>query len=130
MYGKAVVTTDRTGANYIVDEASGRIVRAGDVDALAKVLLELATLDGEALHAMGEHARRRYLKLASPDVERSAVLHMLDVHAGRVPRVWRRMRYEDEVPLIREKRYEDGRRLFYLGNFRFLRIQSEGVRRR
>ena len=54
----------------------------------------------------------------------------LDDNAGRVPHVWRRMRYEDESPLVVEKRYEDGRRLFYLGNFRFLRIQSEGVKRR
>ncbi len=130
MYGKAVVTTDRTGASYIVDAAAGRIVRAGDVDALAAALRELATLGGQALRTMGEHARSRYLELASPEVERAAVLRLLDVHAGHVPRVWRRMRYEDDQPLIREKRYADGRRLFYLGNFRFLRIQSEGVKRR
>ena len=128
MYGKAVVTTDRTGANYVLDEMSGRIVRAGDTDAMESALRELAALDGKALRGMGEHARERYLKLASPDVERAAVLHMLVAHAGRVPHVWRRMRYEDEVPLIREKRYKDGRRLFYVGNFRFLRVQSEGVR--
>lgn len=130
MYGKAVVTTDRTGANYVVDESSGRIVRAGDVDSLAAALRDIASMGGTAVRTMGERARARYLKLASPEVERAAVLKMLDDNAGRVPHVWRRMRYEDETPLIVEKRYEDGRRLFYFGKFRFLKLQSEGVKKR
>ena len=130
MYGKAIVTTDRTGANYIVDESSGRIVRAGDVESLAAALRDMASMGGNAIRAMGEHARTRYLKLSSPEVERAAVLKMLDDNAGRVPHVWRRMRYEDESPLVVEKRYEDGRRLFYFGKFRFLKLLSEGVKRR
>ena len=130
MYGKAVVTTDRTGANYVVDGSSGRIVRAGDVESLAAALRDMASMGGNAIRAMGEHARTRYLKLSSPEVERAAVLKMLDDNAGRVPHVWRRMRYEDESPLIVEKRYEDGRRLFYLGKFRFLKLRSEGVKKR
>ena len=130
MYGKAVVTTDRTGANYVVDGSSGRIVRAGDVESLAAALRDMASMGGNAIRAMGEHARTRYLKLSSPEVERAAVLKMLDDNAGRVPHVWRRMRYEDESPLVVEKRYEDGRRLFYFGKFRFLKLLSEGVKRR
>ena len=130
MYGKAVVTTDRTGANYVVDESSGRVVRAGDVDSLAFALRGIASMGGCAIRAMGERARERYLKLASPEVERAAVLKMLDDNVGRVPRVWRRMRYEDETPLIVEKRYADGRRLFYFGEFRFLKLRSEGVKKR
>ena len=130
MYGKAIVTTDRTGANYIVDESSGRIVRAGDVESLAAALRDMASMGGNAIRAMGEHARTRYLKLSSPEVERAAVLKMLDDNAGRVPHVWRRMRYEDESPLVVEKRYEDGRRLFYFGKFRFLKLLSEGVKKR
>ena len=130
MYGKVVVTTDRTGANYVVDESSGRVVRAGDVDSLASVLCGIASMGANAIRTMGEHARERYLKLASPEVERAAVLKMLDDNVGRVPRVWRRMRYEDETPLIVEKRYADGRRLFYFGEFRFLKLRSEGVKKR
>ena len=130
MYGKAVVTTDRTGANYVVDESSGRVVRAGDVDSLASALHGIASMGCSAIREMGKHARARYLKLASPEVERAAVLKMLDDNAGRVPHVWRRMRYEDETPLIVEKRYEDGRRLFYFGKFRFLKLRSEGVKKR
>ena len=130
MYGKAVVTTDRTGANYVVDGSSGRIVRAGDVESLAAALRDMASMGGNAIRAMGEHARTRYLKLSSPEVERAAVLKMLDDNAGRVPHVWRRMRYEDESPLVVEKRYEDGRRLFYFGKFRFLKLLSEGVKKR
>ena len=90
----------------------------------------MASMGGNAIRAMGEHARTRYLKLSSPEVERAAVLKMLDDNAGRVPHVWRRMRYDDESPLVVEKRYEDGRRLFYFGKFRFLKLLSEGVKKR
>jgi len=130
MYGKAVVTTDRTGASYVVDGDSGRIVRAGDVDALAAAMRELASMDSASLRAMCEHARLRYLDRASPAVERAAVLRLMTDHAGRVPHVWRRMLYEGEEPFIREKRYDDGRRLFYIGDFRVWRIDSGGMKRR
>ena len=130
MYGKAVVTTDHTGAKYVIDEECGRVVRAGDVDALAAALRELAVLESSRLRAMCEHARSRYLAYASPEVERAAVLRLMTDHAGRVPHVWRRMLYEGEEPFIREKRYDDGRRLFYIGNFRVWRIDSGGMKRR
>ena len=130
MYGKAVVTTDRTGANYVIDEECGRVVRAGDVDALAAALRELAAMESSRLRAMCEHARSRYLACASPEVERAAVLRLMTDHAGHVPHVWRRMLYEGEEPFIREKRYDDGRRLFYIGNFRVWRIDSGGMKRR
>jgi len=130
MYGKAVITTDRTGANYVIDEDCGRIVRAGDVDALAAAMRELAAMDGASLRAMCEHSRCRYLERASPEVERAAVLRIMTDHAGRVPHVWRRMLYEGEEPFIREKRYDDGRRLFYIRNFRVWRIDSGGMKRR
>ena len=130
MYGKALVTTDRTGANYVVDEGCGRIVRAGDVDALADAMRELSAMDAGAVRAMAEHARRRYLERASPDAERADVLRMLRDNEGRAPHVWRPMLYEGEEPFIREKRYDDGRRYFYIGNFRIYRIDSEGLKRR
>ena len=130
MYGKALVTTDRTGANYVVDGGCGRIVRSGDVDALAGAMREMAAMGGAGLREMGERSRARYLECASPEAERAEVLRMLRENAGRVPRTWLPMRYEDHVPFIREKRFEDGRRLFYIGNFRIFRINSEGVRKR
>ena len=130
MYGKAIVTTDRTGAKYVVDEDCGWVVRAGDLGALVAALRELAAMDPAALRGMSAHARSRYQECASPEVERAAVLRMLRDHAGKVPHVWRPMLYEGEEPFIREKRYDDGRRYFYIRNFRVYRIDSEGMKRR
>jgi len=127
MYGKIVVTTDHTGAKYVVDEDSGRIVRAGDEDSLVSAMRELASMDSAARRRMCEHARAMYLKWASPEVERAEVLRILRDHAGRVPHVWGRMLYEGEEPFILEKRYDDGRRLFYIGRHRIFRKQRKVV---
>jgi len=126
MYAKALVTTDRTGANYLVDGTNGRIVRAGDVESLAKALDDLASLDADSLRRCCERSRELYLEKGTPEAERTAVLRMVE-ESPRAPRVWLPMRLDDQVPLFHETHYEDGRRRVYFRNVRLWTLQGRGV---
>ena len=127
MYGKAVVTTDHTGANYLVDDRSGRIVRAGDAASLEAALRELAALDAAALRRCGERSRDLYLKFGTVEAERAAVLRMPE-ESRPSPRVLSRLLFDDEVPWFHETHYEDGRRRLYFRNVRLLTLRGPGVR--
>ena len=129
MHGKAIITTDRTGANFLVGPENGRIVHAGDADALAAALADFAAMDSGALHACAESSRAAYLAKATPDAERAAVLRLLDETTLEPPP---RGRLPDDrrQPLFHETRYMDGRRVFYLKNLRLMTIKGNGVRRR
>lgn len=122
MYGKALVTTDRTGANYVVDDSCGRIVPAGDVGALAEAMSDLASRGPAAVREMGVRARGRYLQCGSPATERTAVLDMVK-EASAAPAAKGRLRLSKH-PLFHVKRYLDGRRLYYFGNFCYLTVRG------
>ena len=125
MYGKPVVTTDETGANYIVDSSSGRIVRAGDPAALAAALAELAEAD---FAAMGAAARRRYLELGSVERERRDVLRMLEDNRNRVPQVSGRLRFDDAWRAVRIRRNRRGTVRLYLLGVKILQWRGKGIR--
>lgn len=126
MHGKPVVTTDETGANYIVDETSGRIVRAGDPAALSAALLELAGAD---LAAMGAASRRRYLELGSVERERADVLRMLEDNRDRVPQVTGPLRFDDTWRIFRIKRSRRGFVSWYFLGIKVFRYRGRGIRR-
>ena len=127
MYGKPVVTTDQTGANYMVDAASGRIVRAGDVEGFAAALRELAGAD---LAAMGEAARRRYQEFGTVERERRDVLAMLTDNAGKAPQPAAPLRFDDERRIFRIARNRAGQVKYYLFGVRVLKVRGAGIRRR
>lgn len=129
MQGKAIVTTDRTGANFLVDRDNGRIVRAGDVDALAAALSDFASMNADGLRACAEHSRATYLSKGSVDSEREAVLRMLDETTVE-PCVRGRLRDDDKRPLFHEVRYADGSRRFYFKNLRLVTVKGRGIRTR
>ena len=129
MHGKAIVTTDRTGANFLVGPENGRIVPAGDAAALSAALADFAAMDAAALRACAERSRAAYLAKATPAAEREAVLRLIDETAPEPPP---RGRLPDDgrQPLFHETRYMDGRRVFYFKNLRLLTVKGKGVRRR
>jgi len=127
MYGKPVVTTDRTGANYLVEDGtSGRIVRAGDAASLADALRELASMDPDGLRRLAERSRALYLERGSIEVEWTAVLRMLG-ETRPAPRVFSRLLFDDETPWFHETHYEDGTRRLYFRNIRIFSCKGKGV---
>lgn len=81
MYGKALLATDRVGANYVVGEANGRVV---PVDGLAAGLRHF--LDHAAgIPGMQEASRRQYLRYATPARERADVLRMVEENLDNPP---------------------------------------------
>ncbi len=130
MHGKPVITTDRTGAGFVVDEAGGGVVKAGDAQALAAEMRRFAEMDAAALRSCAEQARRRYLEFGTPEVERAAVLKMFEENEERPPVVRGRLRLDEKRPFFHETRYEDGRRRFYAGGLRLFTVQGKGIRRR
>ena len=130
MHGKPVITTDCTGAGFVVDGASGGVVKAGDVQALAAEMRRFAKMDAAALRSCAEQARLRYLKFGTPDVERAAVLEMFKENEGRAPVVHDRLRLDERRPFFHETRYEDGRRRFYAGGLRLLTVKGKGIVKR
>ena len=123
MYGKALITTDCTGANYIVDDSCGRIVRAGDAGALAVALSEFAAMDSSRLRSCCERARERYLEAGSSRQERERVLAMVE-EVRSAPSAKGRLRLA-EKPWFHVTRYFDGRRRYYLGGLRLLTLHGK-----
>ena len=129
MQGKAIVTTDRTGANYLVNEANGRIVKAGDVASLSAAMQELAALDAASLAAFQRQARESYLALGTNEVERAAVLRMVD-ECRPEPPVRAPLRDASETPWFHAVHYRDGRCRWYFRNLRLLTFRGRGIVRR
>lgn len=86
MYGKAVITTTRTGANYMVDSASGTVVEPGNIAALCDAMKCMAMLPRADLRAMQNHSRELYLAYGTSKREREEVLRMVAENIGNAPR--------------------------------------------
>lgn len=86
MYGKAVITTTRTGAKYMVDSASGAVVEPGNIAALRDAMKRMAMLSRIDLRAMQKHSRELYLAYGTSEREREEVLRMVAENIGRPPR--------------------------------------------
>ena len=129
MLGKPIITTDRTGANYLVGPGSGRIVPAGDGEALENALREFASMDARTLRACGEHSRENYLRHGTPEAERAAVLKMVE-DTRPAPPVRDRLRYDDVTPWFHESHFADGTRRWYFRNLRLITLPGRGPRKR
>lgn len=127
MLGKPVITTDRTGANYLVDEGSGRCVRAGDVDSLAEALRDFAGMDAQTLRTYCENSRKMYLRYGTPEVECLNVVKMV-AESRPAPPVLNRLRYDDETPWFHESHFANGTRRWYFRNLRLITLPGKGPR--
>lgn len=87
MYGKPVITTDKTGANYIVkNQKSGFIVQAGNTDDLYNHMKMMLNSD---LFSMQKESRKMYLKYGTTKKEQKSVLKMLKDNKKNFPVVRR-----------------------------------------
>lgn len=87
MYGKALLTTDRVGAVYLVDGTNGCVVAP---NRLADGLNWFLRPDAD-VSAMQRTSRRLYLETSTPERERLAVLQMVAENAGRLQPVGERL---------------------------------------
>ena len=85
MYGKVVITTDRTGAKCFAEGIKGTIVKAGSIKAMEKALLRFSNLGSRNLRLLQEHARAQYLKYGTIDRERDDVLKMVEDNLDHPP---------------------------------------------
>lgn len=77
MHGKALISTDGVGANYVLKEGGGIVVHAGSVEELLSAMTEM-TENPEVVTTMQRKAREGYLSHATVDKERSAVVELLE----------------------------------------------------
>lgn len=70
MMSKPLVVTDNVGANYMVSDDSGLIVRSGDVASLRDALITLIDRGKSTLREMGTASRAMYSELASMAVHK------------------------------------------------------------
>ncbi|MBP9999066.1 MAG: glycosyltransferase [Proteobacteria bacterium] len=83
MYGKPIITTDKTGANYLVKNGkSGFIVQAGNVDDLYNHMKIMLNSD---LVSMQKESRKMYINYGTIDKEKKAVLKMLKDNRKNFP---------------------------------------------
>ena len=108
MKGKALVTTDTVGANYLVAE-NGFIVKTGDETALLEAMKQCTE---KPLRKMQEKSREMYLKLGTAEVERKNVLQMLADNVGNMSVVKTKLKLE-KAPLFQKIRKVNGRRHIY-----------------
>lgn len=83
MYGVPVITTDKTGAKYMVQNGeSGFITKTGDVEDLYKSMSKIIQMN---LDNMKQKSREMYLKYGTTDKEREQVLDMLARNKENLP---------------------------------------------
>ena len=85
MYGKIVITTDRTGAKCFSEGIKAAIVKAGSAFALEKAMSRFLSFDRNELRRLQEISRAKYLKYGAMDSERKAVLKMVSDNIGKYP---------------------------------------------
>ncbi len=85
MYGKVVITTDRTGAKCFAKGIKGAIIKAGSIKAMEKALLRFSDLRSRDLRLLQERARALYLKYGTMNREREDVLKMVEDNLDNVP---------------------------------------------
>ena len=81
MYGKALLSTEHVGANYVIGDANGCIVPIGELARGLRFFIDNAG----RLEEMQAESRRRYLESATPDQERAEVLKMVAENLGNPP---------------------------------------------
>ena len=75
MLGKAIITTDKVGSNYIVaDNVSGFIIKSGDKEQLVAAMKKIKSIE---IEQMQRESRKQYLKQGTLNRERRDVLNML-----------------------------------------------------
>lgn len=81
MYGKALLATETVGARYVVGETNGKVV------SVSRLSEGLAYFDAHRaeLPAMQRESRQMYLRYATPERERAAVLEMVESNIGNIP---------------------------------------------
>ena len=104
MYGKIMITTDKVGANYLIDDGKGGlIVKAGDENALYAAMKFLSEKSREILSAMQRATRQQYISLGTPERERAEVLAMADEFCKRPRKMFHKCSwffyiFEKELP--------------------------------
>lgn len=77
MYGKAIITTNKTGAKFLVkNNKNGFIVKAKNIDDLSEHIKKMTK---KTVKEMKKESRNMYLKYCHPDKERSNVLGLLNI---------------------------------------------------
>ena len=95
MYGKAVITTDRTGAKCFSEGIDGAIAKAGSVDSLKKAMSIFATINHDELRKCQEKCRSNYLKYGTTDSERNAVLTMVSNNINIPPPQVKKYKFDE-----------------------------------
>lgn len=103
MHGKALVVTDRTGANSFVEDNAHAIVRAGSRKALEKALLHYAAIGKNELRKLQENSRKLYLLHGTCQQEREAVLKLVSVSCNDAP--------DKAVSWVESNRWREGKGL-------------------
>ena len=113
MMGKAVVTTDKTGANYACEnDKNGYIVSAGSVDELTNAIGQLC-VNHQNISSMQQKSREIYLKMATFKQYEENVLKMVEDNFNNLPIVKTKLKFEKRKFLQKEKG-ENGERTYYL----------------
>lgn len=81
MYGKALLSTDHVGANYVIGERNGCIVPLGEIGRGLQYFLDNA----DRLTEMQHLSRQAYLEMATPERERADVLKMVADNLSHQP---------------------------------------------
>ncbi len=111
MLGKIIITTDKAGSNYVVDNGnSGFVVPAGSVDDLSKAIKNLCSRAD--IFEMQQKSREVYLKEATIEQYCENILKMLSDNKNNMPIVKTELKFERWI--FNKEKSENGQRTYYL----------------
>lgn len=125
MMGKVVITTDKTGANYVCkNKENGYIVSAGSVDELTDAINNLCG-NRENIPVMQGKSREIYLKTGTITQYEENVLKMIKDNQNNLPVVKTKLKLERRR-ILRKEKGENGQRTYYLFGIKILSYTKKG----
>lgn len=103
MYGKVLIATQNTGANYLVKEnKNGYIVETGSEKSLYNAM-EKIIKNRNSLDEMKKYSRQQYLEYGTTEREEQEVLKMLEENLKNLPKVKNKLILEKQPSFLSQK---------------------------
>ena len=127
MKGKAIITTDTTGAHYVVKEASSGYVIPPENEEMLHACMEPVAVHPSMVAEMQRVSREMYLQKASEQCSMHAIDQMLSENEGNLPVITTSTKYG--FPILWKQRLANGKREIRFMGHRLCHYTSRKYRR-
>lgn len=114
MLGKVIITTDKTGSNYMVKEGvNGYITKAGDIDELKEKILKCCN-NADKIDSMKKASREIYCELGTIEIQEKHIKKMLEENWNNTPIINNQLKFEKYCFIRKVKGFNNKRTIYFM----------------